>query len=369
MKRLITICLVVLLMTCTQTSATTSMEAAQKAADYLAGIQLSNGGWGWYNSDTVATNITGATGIGLVRYYQAAGGSTYLDSAKAAGNYLKDYATFPSPKQDKTWFATYDPYYCWQLSVASGDNTWSDLAATEFFDELTAGTYGTSNRDTANWIAYVQTARSGSLINMRPWEFSTIAVTAKNIGNTGQEASFTQAILDGLNTLGGTDDWLGGVAGGVRGLALDGVTSFTAINSPNNVSINGISTLVGLADYLAGKQNADGSWYWGENITSPSESDKDTQVTAYAVLALEAAKQALGTSSYNDELALGRNWLITMQVDSGTYAGAFLEYPGYTGTTYCNELAGEALAALIPEPATIVLLGLGVLGLLKKRRA
>ncbi len=333
------------------------MEAAKDAADYLVNIQLSNGGWAWYNSGTVADNITGATGIGLVRYYNVAGGASYLTAAQNAGDYLQNYAVFDPPKQAKTWFASFDSYYCWQLGGA-----WSNLAATEFFDELSAGTYGNSNRDTANWIATVNTDRSGAYINMRPWEFSTIAVTANNIGNSGQEGLFKQAILDGLNTLGGTDDWLGGVAGAVRGLALDGVTSFTSIISPNNSSINGINNLADLANYLAGKQNADGSWYWGEHYTStPPEDYKDVQVTAYAILALEAADQCLGITDYYDEIAKGQEWLVTMQVGSGTYAGAFLDYPGSTQTTYCNEIAGEVLAALVavPEPGTLTLLALG----------
>jgi len=342
----------------------------ESGADYLISNQFTTpagyaGGWGWYAGETSPTyNTTGSTGQGMIHAYELTGNTAYLDSAKAAGNYLMSPRMgFDPPKADKTWFAAADPYFCWRLSVASSDNTWSNLAATEFFDELSAGTYGTSNRDTANWISALQTSRSGTLINARPWDLATLAVTAKNIGNTGQEGLFKQAILDGLNTLDNTNPasvWydLIGLAGGVQGLALDGVTSFTPINSPNQSGINGISTLADLANYLAGKQNTDGSWYWSTNLASPDLSDESTQETAYSVLALEAVEQALGVSIYDGEIALGQSFLISMQDTSG----GFLSYPGQT-TAINLEVTGEAIAA-IPEPGTLTLLSLaGLSGL------
>jgi len=350
-------------------------EAAEDGADYLVAEQLADGGWSWENGGTSASNIAGATGIGLIRYYNIAGGSTYLDAAKDAGDFIRNH-TYPSPSTENR-FATFDPYYCWQLSLSAGDSTWSDHAATEFFDELTASTYGPSNYDTAGWISVVETGRTGTWVNLRPWEFSTIPVTAKAIGNAGQEAAFKQAILDGLDTLDDTDpdnvySDLIGVAGGLRGLALDGVTNFTtAVNSPNHSGVNGINSLSGLADYLAGVQNADGSWYWHSDLTSPGDGDKDTQTTAYAVLALEAAGRTLSTNAYDDEVTAGRAWLVTMQEDDtgDPGFGGFYSYPG-DSPPINNEVTGEALAALpiIPEPGALSLIGLGLVGLRRRRR-
>jgi len=201
----------------------------------------------------------------------------------------------------------------------------------------------------------VQTARTGTWNNLRPWEFSTIAVTARNIGSSSQADAFLGAILDGLDTLDSTAPAsiytdLIGVAGGVRGLALEGVTSFDPINSPHHAGIDGISTLVDLADYLAGQQNADGSWF--DHSAATSESSKDTQVTAYAVLALEAVADVLATADYADELAAGRAWLLSMQDDT---TGGFFYGPAYMYPPINNEVTGEALAAtVVPEPASII---------------
>lgn len=339
------------------------IQAMEDGADYLVGEQLSNGGWSWTQGGTAAENITGPTGYGLVRYYEMSGGSTYLDAAKNAGNYIKDTVKYDN---GESRFGTFDPFYCLKLSAVASDSTWTDHAATKFFDELTASTYGPANRDTAAFISTVQAGRAGTWINLLPWEFSTLAVTAASIGNTGQEALFKQAILDGLNTLDNTSPAtvysdLIGVAGGVRGLAMDGVTSFTAISSPKHAGINGIDSLEELAAYLVSKQNADGSWYWHSALSSPGEDDKDTQTSAYAVLALMAADVALGTSDYADEVSKAQGWLVTMQKSDG----GFYSWPGGTGLTN-NEVTGEATSAL-PEPATMALLALGGIGMLARR--
>jgi len=358
-----------LTITCTATiffifsqTAQASIQAAKAGADYLVNVQLVDGGWSWENGGTSAENITGATGIGLIRYYDAIGGSGYLNAAKDAGDYIRNH-TYTNGENR---FSTFDPYFSWKLSLSAGDSTWSDHAATQFFDELTAGTYGPNNYDTAGFVSAVQVGRTGTWVNLRPWEFSTIALTARNIGNGGQADLFRQGILDGLNTLDNTAPSnvyrdLIGVTGGVRGLALDGLTTFTAINSPLHAGINGINTLSGLAGYLVNQQNTDGSWYRHSNLTSPGEDDKDTQTTAYAILALEAAAVAAGTN-YDSQIAVARNWLTTMQ-DGAT--GGFHSFPGDTDPLN-NEVSGEATAALVPEPISLMLLSLGPIALLRR---
>ncbi len=355
----------------------TALDAAKDGADYLVGEQISgtgdptqDGGWTWNSGTTAAVNIAGPTAYGLVRYYNAAGGSAYLDAAKAASDFISN-TTYAG---GEARYSTFDPYFNWQLSLAASDNTYSNRTKTEFFDILTAGTYGDANYDTAGWIGAVQTARTGTWVNLRPWEFSTIAVTAKNIGNSGQEALFKQGILDGLETLDNTAPGsvysdLIGVTGGVRGLALDDVTTFTAISSSNHAGIDGIDSLLGLANYLADQQNTDGSWYWHSGLATPGEDDKDTQTTSYAVLALEAAADALSISDYDDEIADGRTWLMTMQVtDAGASFGGFLSYSGDLGDVINNEISGEAVAALVPEPVTMSMLAVGGLALIRRKR-
>ena len=243
-------------------------------------------------------------------------------------------------------FGAFTSHFLWKLSAATGDSSYSDFAETEFFDALDAATYGCdSDWSTADWIAVVVAFRQGTWVNLLPWEFHNIIPTAAAIGNAGQDDLFTDALFAGLNTMNNTSPGtvysdLIGLSGGVRGLAFGGTMSFTAIISPLHDGIDGIDTLCALAAKLITYQNGDGSWYWHSNLGSPGEDDKDTQTTAYAVLALLAAQDA-GCGPYATEIADARAWIRTMQ----EMDGGFLSYP--TGT-HNTEVEGEALSALIP---------------------
>ena len=314
------------------------------AADHILATQCIDGGWGWPWNDCNATytNITGPIGLGLLHAYGYTADLAHLDSAIAGANFDMLY-TYGNGEYR---FSTYKPAFLYTLSQVSGDNTYSNFAETEFFDELYNGTYGPSDYNTLGWIQSVQAGRTGTWVNLRPWEFSTLGWTAGIIGNTGQKDLFNQAILDGLNTLDNTDLYnvysdIIGLAGGVRGLALNGTTSFTAINAPKHALIDGKTTLCQLADVLAGLQNGNGSWYWGSALSSPDYTDEDTQTTAYAILALIEA-QAQGCGTYTTNIDAGRAWLWTMQDNSD---GGFFSYP--TGDKN-NEVIGEATNAALP---------------------
>lgn len=350
-----------------QAYAQVNVLAAKAGADYLIGKQNVDGGWAWTDVGPTASNIQGATGFGVLRVYEATGGSSYLTSAKKAGDYIKDSNRYSVgvPR-----FATADPYYLGRLSTASGDSTWSSWTTTEFFGAQTAGTYGgpTRNWTTAGFIGAVQTGRTGTWVNLRSWEFSTLTAAAGSMGTPVQQGQFQSGILSGLDTLDNTSPMtvysdILGVAGGVHGLSLNGTSSFTGISSPNHSGVNGISSLVGLASYLGALQNPDGSWYWHSNLGAPGLSDEDTQTTAYAVLALEAAGAFLGTGAYDAQISLGRDFLRSMQLPGG----GFISYPGDTSAVN-NEVTGEAVAALVPTPGTLVLLGLGGLIVSRRRR-
>jgi len=316
----------------------------QAGADHVAAQQCLDGGWGWPHDDcsTTYNNITGPISLGLLEVYAQTSNCFLLEAAVAGGDFDLAFA-YPNTEPR---FGTFGAYFLWQLSLATGDSTYADHAAVWFFDELTAATYGPSDYDTAGWIGAVQAGRTGTWVNLRPWEFNNLIPAAAAIGNAGQAGLFTDACRDGLDTLDNTapgsvySDILG-LAGGVRGLAFAGATSFTAINSPNHAGINGISTLQDLADYLASLQNADGSWYWHSNLGGPTESDKDTQTTAYAILALLQA-DPLVASDYSTNIAKGRDWLRSMQLVDG----GFMSYPGGGENT---EVEGEALSALAPD--------------------
>lgn len=323
----------------------------QDGADHIVSQQCPSGGFTWEHIPpaTCATtyyNITAPIMLGVLDVYPFTLDPAHLAAAVSAGAY-EQTSIYGNGESRLGSFA---PYFLMRLSAASGDPQYSNYAATEFFDELSAGTYGPSDWNTAGWIGAVQAGRTGSTINLRPWEFSTLISTATAIGNAGQDAELLQGLLDGLNTLDGTDAFsvyydLLGLAGGVRGLAMSGTTSFPAINSPNFPAINGITTLGALADVLAGYQNPNGSWYWASSLVGPGASDEDTQTSAYAVLALKAA-DPLVASDYSTAIADGRNWINSMQLVDG----GFLSYPGGGENT---EVEGEALSAVAVAPAAV----------------
>jgi len=316
--------------------------ALQAGADHVITFQCADGGWGWPEASCPTTtyhNITAPIASGLLDAYTSTNDIAHLNAATAAGNFdlTSQYGN------GEARFGAFTASFFLKLSGMTADTTWSDFAAVSFFDELTAATYGPSDLDTAGWIASVQAGRAGAWVNLLPWEFHNLIDTSAAIGNTGQDALFLQGLLDGLNTLDNSDPanvWsdIIGLAGAVSGLARSGVTTFTAINSPNHSLINGINNLQDLANVLAGLQNANGSWYWHSNLGAPTTGDEDTQTTAYAVIALAEACSALG-ADYGPNVATGRDWLLTMQLGSG----GFMSWPGGTEN---SEVEGEALSAL-----------------------
>jgi len=330
----------------------------QAAADHLVATQCANGGWNWAVETCAATyyNLNGPIGRGLIDAYGYTSDPTHLAAAVKAGNYELTSTYTNGEYRGSSGSAS----FLYKLSQTSGNPTYSNWAAVEFFDELTNGTYGPDNRDTAGWIALVQTGRSGSQINLRPWDFAELPWVAGIIGNpdsttppdgVSQQTMFLNAVLDGLNTLDRTAPdsvwWdMIGLAGGVQGLALNGTTSFPAINAPKFAPIDGLTTLQALADVLAGYQNADGSWYWSSNLAAPTADDQDTQTTAYAVMALVAA-DPLVASNYSAQIAKGRDWLRSMQrVD-----GSFYIAGNYPPDRY-PEINGEATGGLAPDPCS-----------------
>lgn len=319
----------------------------QAGADHIVAQQCAVGGWCWPHGSSCCpagpNNVTAPIALGVLDAYAHTADAAHLASAVLGGDYdLTSQYPGGQPR-----FGSFTPYFLYQLTQVSGDPQYADHATANFFTALNDGTYGSNgDLDTAGWIQMVKDARTGTWINLRPWEFHTLIHTCYHIGHVGQAALFKQALLDGLNTLDNTDpanvyvDLLG-LSGGVRGLALSGTQTFAPINSPLHAGINGIDNLEDLTAQLASYQNADGSWYWNSDLPAPTAGDEDTQVTAYAVLALIEADRWTA-ADYTTAIADGKAWLLSMQQPSG----AFVSYPGGSENT---EVEGEALSAIASE--------------------
>ncbi len=340
----------------------------QAGADHIIGYQCTDGGWGWPHTacpTTTFSNITGPIALGLLRAWELTGDAGTLAAAVEAGDY-DVAAVFPNATPS---FGSFAPAFLRTLSGASGDSSYSDHAASEFFDELTAGTYGDAGvygaffpADTYDYLDRHKTLRSGGTINLRPWDMQLMPWVAGLIGNADsttpldgvsqQDTFLNDAVLDGLDTLVESGTWdLLGLAGAIRGLALNGNTTFAAIDAPAFDDIDGLTALCDLADVLVSFQNTNGSWSWVSTLQNPIDpSDEDTQTTAYAVLALEAADAAGCTEvpggQFTSQIAAGRAWLASMQdVDGG-----FFSYPG---GDHNIEAEAEALHATAIAPLTL----------------
>ncbi|MCB1583879.1 MAG: terpene cyclase/mutase family protein [Xanthomonadales bacterium] len=318
-------------------------DAIEAGAIHIAAQQCPDGGFGWPHNDCSNTyhNITAPIIDGVRQAYIRSGNAGFLGVMKDAGDYdlTNEYGN------GEARFGAFTSLMMWNLSKDTGDSIYKDFTDVEFFATLDAGTYSDNDYDTQGWITAVETSRTGTWVNLRPWEFSSLVLTSQRHCRNIQSGDFELAIWRGLGTLDNTDpdnvySDIIGVAGGLLGLARINRESFPAINAPLHAGVNGIGTLEDLADYLMSLQNPDGSFYWHSNLAAPEDGDKDTQTTAYAVMALIKAAERLDESNYLSAITLGQSYLLSMQ-DS---FGGFASYPG--DTEHNTEVEGEALTAI-----------------------
>jgi hypothetical protein len=322
----------------------------QSGADHILGIQNGDGSFTWAHGPGTAgpghANITGPIGMGLIRAYGETGDSAHLAGATNAADYLVS--------KNSDWVGTFNPYFLLKTYDATGNTDYKDKAA-GFFSELAAGTYTRQSvdYDTAGFISLIESNRSGSLINLRPWEFSTLAYAAQREGSLAQDIEFITSLTDGINTLDDAFNYdLLGLSGGVFGLGLT-ATEF----DPSAGSFASASSTSDLADILAGFQNGNGAWSWDDSLKDVA-GEEDSQTTAYAMLALMSVNTS---GQYDSEIDAGRDYLFGTQLGSGGF-------PSYPGGTENIEVEGEVVWALsestpVPEPTTVALLGIGLVGM------
>ncbi len=329
------------------------------AADWLVGHQNADGSFPWTVGGGVYSNVQAPPGMGLFRAYQATGNTTYLDAAKKTGDYL---LTKPKKYSDGDMrFATHDPMF---LELLGG--SYASFLQTEFWDKLTAGTYGESNdMDAAAWGSSVVSGRtSQGIVELSPWDLSASAIGAHIGGETAIRNALMGAILDGLEATGSSDtDYdLIGLAGAIWASAVTGIDL-----DPTAGRWASAGSTSDLADTLNAYIAPNGGWVY--NTTAALTSDNaDTQTTAFALLGLFA----LDPSAYASQIEDGLAYLRSVQNASGQ----FLVWPGASTTAAGGvETHGEALHAysvVVPTPSAgllglTLLGGLGVIASIRRR--
>jgi hypothetical protein len=317
-------------------------------AEHILDQQCFNGGFGWPHDDCTATyhNITAPILLGSLATYYFTREPTHIVGPLAGGAY--DLGNRFDNGESR--FGTFAPMFMAELALAGENPAFTDHVAGELFDELASGTYGPDDLDTSGWISSIETGRTGTWVNLRPWEFHTLIPAAKLLGQPGQEDLFEQAVLDGLATLDNSDPAnvysdIIGLAGAVRGLGEARRLYFPAVSAPLHSGVDGIDNLQDLAFYLASLQNPDGSWYWHSNLAAPTTGDEDVQTTAYALLALLEV-DVVTAADYQPITQAARDWLVSLQQPDGGFPVA----PGGTENT---EVEGEAVTAISRFDATI----------------
>ncbi len=321
----------------------TTPQVLESGAIHIAAQQCPDGGFGWPHNDCSSTfhNITPPIIDGVRQAYNLAQNGGYLGVMINGGEFdlLNEY------DNGEKRLGAFTAYQMWNLSHDSGNSIYRDFTETEFFAPLEAGTYGTDDLNTEGWIAAVETNRTGAWVNLRPWEFSSLILMAQRHCRDIQSGMFEQGIIRGLGTLDNTNpdnvysDVIG-LSGGLLGLARVNRMSFPAINAPSHTGVSGLSSLEQLSDYLVSLQNPDGSFYWHSNLVAPEDNDKDTQTTAYAVMALIKAQERLVNGNFMPAILAGQAWLASMQDE----VGGFASFPG--DIEHNTEVEGEALTAL-----------------------
>ena len=336
------------------------LDVFQDGADHILGQQCPDGGFGWPHDDCTTTynNITAPIMMGVLTAWEQTADPAHLASAVAGADFDLT-SQYPNGEPRLGAFAA---FFMAAATDASGDPTYATFA-TDFFNQLAAGTYSDTDLDTEGWIALIETVRTGTWVNLRPWEFHLNVRTASDLGQPGQAESFIQGVLRGLDTLDNSDpdnvysDILG-VAGAVKGLALANRQAFPAVNAPLHSGVNGLSSLQALGNLLVSYQNPNGSWYWHSNLAAPVVDDEDAQTTAYAILALEAL-DPVSPGSFAGPIEAGQSWLEGIQLVSGGF-------PSSPGGAENTEVEGEVLWALGagPDPSVLEIPTLGTWGVL-----
>lgn len=324
-------------------------EAIVNGGIHILAQQCDDGGWGWphNNCTSSAFNITAPIIDGVLAAYDVSKLSVFMSSAIEAADFnLNSTYTGTGAGAGSPKLGSQTALNLWYMTQRTGDTTYTDWVKNGFYEALLAGTYGgNADMNAQDYIDAVRTSPPWQ--NLKPWELANQVLAAERYCYQGIAGQFEQGILDALANLDNTDpgtqytDILG-VVGGVQGLANVNRLTFPEIVAPNQLGVNGSTTLEELADYLVSLQNPNGSFNWHSNLAAPTASDEDLQTTAYAVMALIKAQERLPAKNYLPAIESAKVWIAALQENDGGF-------PSYPGGSYNVEVEAEAVHALGKE--------------------
>ncbi len=313
------------------------------AGTWLIGQQYTSGNTGafpWTPGDAqpAPTNTQGATAEGLLRLYKLTGNAAVLNAAIANGQcQINNCISGWTYSDGSHSFATHDPLFLFELSQFSGDPQYANFANTNFWQRLTAGTYGgpTNNYTAAGWANHVLTTRTGQgYPELVAWDLSKAAVAAQEAGQTATAQAIMTVIQASINAADATHNTFDviGLTGGIWASNVTGIS----LNATSG-TWSGASNTAALAARLATFQ-APGGGFVGSTSLAVSDANADVQTTGYAMLALASTDRAL----YVNALLNAGNYAASLQQGSGE----IVEFTGATGTEAGSvESHGEALEA------------------------
>ncbi|MFC2168796.1 hypothetical protein ACFLRW_07405, partial [Acidobacteriota bacterium] len=270
------------------------------------------GTWFWYVGSTYnATNLTGATALGLLEAYRDTKDSTYLASCIDAANFIMTHlGVWATGTQHYPRPTAFDIVFLHHLSGATGDPQYAARATLEW-DNITL-TYPTAGSLDALFRA---------ISRRSAWDFAYFLEAAHLSGDTTWAADAAAFLADTSDTFYYSDltGWYAlNLSGAIKALVGCGYGDLYY-----DAVVEHLYNLIAVSD----KDNGVDGWI---------------QDTAYAVLAFKTVGGA--ATAYANNLA---KWIALQQEENGGWIEAGDEYP---------EINGEALRALSATIGTNVTL-------------
>jgi hypothetical protein len=339
------------------------LTAINAAASRLVALQSappenSTGDYGWdwivtsetqHSTAESANNVYGVTALDLVDAYQKTGNSTYLKAAENTANYMMTQNATNWGEDMQIGLTNHFGYssdyeLLMELAAASGNSTFSTFAKAAWAWQKANGldpyvgdpTYGmmiyADGNQSLLWDYEYYTGEPG----VAAWQTADWGLVALLMGDTVWSAHMADVIHGNMTAL--TTETITGNSG--NNYPVDGMgEALKFFATSPYASATYAADITAMVARLTAIQNHDGSWSQGD---PPAE---DAQSTAYAVMGLDAAHA--WTAALN-----GANWLISQQVQTGLYAGGWLE----PDSNEYSEVDSECMSALIASIAQLTVI-------------